>query len=130
MALTRRPLRVLLAKIGLDGHDRGIKVVARLLRDDGHEVIYLGRRQPPEYVVRVAIDEDVDVIGLSFLAGTHRAILDELLELLEQEGMDVPVVIGGTILRREIEELEGQGVAAVFPVGTPLQVIRDQFAAF
>jgi methylmalonyl-CoA mutase C-terminal domain/subunit len=128
---TQQPtrLRVLVAKLGLDGHDRGIKIVARALRDAGHEVIYLGRRQSVRAVVRTALAEDVDVLGVSDLSGTHLAVMRELMDALRAAGADdTPVVLGGTVLRRDVPALLDLGVAAVFPVGTPLQDIRDYFA--
>jgi len=124
----RRGLRVLLAKVGLDGHDRGVKVVGRLLRDSGHEVIYLGRRQECRAVVQTAIHEDVDVLGVSILSGTHATVIAELMQEIARARLDVPVVVGGTILRQEVPGLLAQGVARVFPVGTPLAEIRDYFA--
>ena len=122
-------LRVLLAKIGLDGHDRGVRVIARLLRDSGHEVIYLGRRQSAQAVVRTAIEEDVDVIGISVLSGTHDAVVDEIVAELQRARLDVPLVLGGTILRKEIPALLERGVRQVFPVGTSLEEIRAYFGS-
>jgi methylmalonyl-CoA mutase C-terminal domain/subunit len=121
--------RVLLAKIGLDGHDRGVRVIARTLRDAGHEVIYLGRRQSAEAVALAAIDEDVDVVGISILSGTHVQTAARVVGALGEAGANVPVVVGGTILRREIPGLLAAGVAAVFPVGTTLEEIRAYFDA-
>jgi methylmalonyl-CoA mutase C-terminal domain/subunit len=120
--------RVVVAKIGLDGHDRGAKVIARTLRDAGHEVIYLGRRQTAAAVARVACDEDADVVGLSVLSGTHRENVRQLTEALRAEGISPRVVVGGTILRREIPALHEAGVDAVFPVGTELETVRRYFA--
>ena len=120
------PTRVLLAKIGLDGHDRGIKVVARALRDAGMEVIYTGLHRRPAEVVRTAIDEDVDVIGVSVLSGAHMSIFTRLLELLRAEGgEDIAVVGGGVILPEDIRELEAMGVERVFGVDTPLAEIVE-----
>ncbi len=124
----RGGLRVLLAKVGLDGHDRGVKVVGRLLRDSGHEVIYLGRRQECRAVVEAALAEDVDVLGVSVLSGTHAAVISELMQEVARARLDVPVVVGGTILRQEIPGLLAQGIARVFPVGTTLAEIRNYFA--
>jgi methylmalonyl-CoA mutase C-terminal domain/subunit len=124
-----RPLRVLLAKVGLDGHDRGARVVARLLRDAGHEVLYLGRRQEIPAVVKAALEEDIDVVGVSILSGTHRTLVPALVAELRREGVEVPVVVGGTILRQEIADLLAHGVARVFPVGTPLAELRAYFDA-
>jgi methylmalonyl-CoA mutase C-terminal domain/subunit len=122
-------LRILLAKLGLDGHDRGIKIIARTLRDEGHEVVYLGRRQAVDAVVATAIAEDVDVVGISVLSGTHMETLREFMAAARAASLDAAVVAGGTILRGEIPALLDLGVAAVFPVGTPLTEIRDWFAA-
>jgi methylmalonyl-CoA mutase C-terminal domain/subunit len=121
-------LKILLAKLGLDGHDRGIRIIARTLRDEGHEVVYLGRRQAVDAVVATAIAEDVDVVGISVLSGTHRETLAELMVAARAAGLDVTVVAGGTILRSEIPALRELGVDAVFPVGTPLAEIRTYFA--
>ena len=121
------PVRVLLAKVGLDAHDRGLKVIARRLRDSGHEVIYLGRRQSAEAIAAVARDEDVDVIGVSVLSGTHAAIASRLVETMRENGIDARIVLGGTVLRREVPELLALGVDAVFPVGTTLREIDDYF---
>jgi methylmalonyl-CoA mutase C-terminal domain/subunit len=119
-----RPIRVLLGKIGLDGHDRGVKVVARGLRDAGMEVVYTGLHRTPAEVVRVAVDEDVHVIGISVLSGAHMTIFPRLLELLAAEGVtDVLVLGGGTILPEDVETLEAMGVAKVFVVDTPLAEI-------
>jgi 2-hydroxyisobutanoyl-CoA mutase small subunit len=121
-----RPIRVLLAKIGLDGHDRGVKVIARALRDAGMEVVYTGLHRRPEEVVRMAIDEDVDAIGVSLLSGAHMTIFPRLLELLDAEGADgILLVGGGTILPEDMEALEGLGVDKVFGVDTPLAEIVD-----
>lgn len=121
-------LRVLLAKIGMDGHDRGVKVIARMLRDAGHEVIYLGRRQTPEGVARTAAQEDVDVVGLSVLSGTQHSVAADVMAALKAADVFVPVVMGGTILRREIPDLTEAGIAAIFPVGTKLDDIQRWFA--
>ena len=123
-------IRVLVAKPGLDGHDRGAKVIARALRDAGMEVIYLGLRQTPEMIVNAALQEDVQVIGLSILSGAHKAIVPRVLDLLRERDMtDVLVVIGGTIPDGDAEELKKLGVAAVFQPGASLdaivQFIRD-----
>ena len=124
-----------MAKIGLDGHDRGVKVVARALRDAGMEVIYTGLHRQPEEVVRIAIDEDVDAIGVSILSGAHMHIFPRLLDLLDAEGAsdDIIVVGGGTILPEDIKELHDLGVHKVLGVDTPLQeiveTIESAFAA-
>jgi methylmalonyl-CoA mutase C-terminal domain/subunit len=117
-------IRVLVAKPGLDGHDRGAKVIARALRDAGMEVIYTGLRQTPEMIVNAALQEDVDVIGLSILSGAHNAIVPRVMDLLRQHKMeDVMVVLGGTIPEQDLSLLTKAGVAAVFGPGTPMQEI-------
>ena len=114
-----RKIRVVVAKPGLDGHDRGAKVIARALRDAGMEVIYTGLRQTPEMIVNAALQEDVDVIGLSILSGAHNAIVPRVLELLKQNKIDdVLVVVGGTIPEQDIAGLKKAGVAAIFGPGT------------
>jgi len=123
---TDRKIRVLVAKPGLDGHDRGAKVIARALRDAGMEVIYTGLRQTPEMVVSASLQEDVDVIGLSILSGAHNAIVPRVMELLKQNQMDdVLVVIGGIIPDQDIDGLKKAGVAAVFQPGTPMDAIIE-----
>ena len=118
------PIRVLVAKPGLDGHDRGAKVIARALRDAGMEVIYTGLRQTPEMIVNAALQEDVQVIGLSILSGAHNAIVPRVMELLREKKMgDVRVVVGGIIPDEDAEELKRQGVAAVFQPGASLDAI-------
>ena len=118
------PIRVLVAKPGLDGHDRGAKVIARALRDAGMEVIYTGLRQTPEQVVNAALQEDVEFIGLSILSGAHAAIIPRVMKLLEQEEMDdVQVILGGIIPDEDIDAMGRLGVAAVFQPGTPLESI-------
>jgi methylmalonyl-CoA mutase C-terminal domain/subunit len=120
------PIRVLVAKPGLDGHDRGAKVIARALRDAGMEVIYTGLRQTPEMIVNAALQEDVQVIGLSILSGAHKAIVPRVMELLHQNGMDdVKVVVGGIIPDDDAAELKRKGVAAVFQPGASLEAIVD-----
>ncbi len=115
------PIRVLVAKPGLDGHDRGAKVIARALRDAGMEVIYTGLRQTPEMIVNAALQEDVDCIGLSILSGAHNVIVPRVLALLkEREATDILVVLGGTIPEHDIADLKAQGVAEVFGPGTSL----------
>lgn len=116
------PIRVLVAKPGLDGHDRGAKIIARALRDAGMEVIYTGLRQTPEMIVNAAVQEDVDCVGLSILSGAHNAIVPRITALLKERGAgDVLVVVGGTIPEQDIASLKSQGVAAVFGSGTPLE---------
>ena len=118
------PIRVLVAKPGLDGHDRGAKIIARALRDAGMEVIYTGLRQTPEMIVSAALQEDVQVIGLSILSGAHNAIVPRVLELLREKGMaGVKVVVGGIIPDEDARELERQGVTAVFQPGVSLESI-------
>lgn len=109
--------RVLVAKLGLDGHDRGIKVVARILRDAGFEVIYTGLRQTPAKVVAAAVDEDVDAIGLSMLSGAHLALVPPVVDLLREQGLTIPVVVGGIIPERDVPILEEAGVAAILAPG-------------
>ena len=118
--------RVLIAKPGLDGHDRGAKVIARALRDAGMEVIYTGLRQTPEMIASAAAQEDVDVIGLSILSGAHNALAPRLMELLHEKGMDdVVVLIGGIIPDADIPSLKKAGIAEVFLPGTSTQDIVD-----
>ena len=115
------PLRVLVAKPGLDGHDRGAKVVAQALRDAGAEVVYSGLKRTPEEIVREAIQEDVDVVGLSILSGAHLVLARKVVDGLRAQGAgDVRVVVGGIIPPRDVEPLKALGVHAVFPMGTPL----------
>jgi methylmalonyl-CoA mutase C-terminal domain/subunit len=121
-----QPIRVLVAKPGLDGHDRGAKVIARALRDAGMEVIYTGLRQTPEMIVNAALQEDVQVIGLSILSGAHNAIVPRVMELLRRHDMaDVTVVVGGIIPDEDAEALKQQGVAAVFQPGASLDAIVE-----
>lgn len=118
---------MVLGKTGLDGHDRGIKVIARMLRDAGHDVIYLGRRCTAAQIAHAARDEDADVVGVSVLSGTHHEVAAALASELRLLEVDAPIVLGGTVLRRDIPELHRLGVAAVFPVGTRLEEIRSWF---
>ena len=118
------PIRVLVAKPGLDGHDRGARIIARALRDAGMEVIYTGLRQTPEMIVNAALQEDVQVIGLSILSGAHNAIVPRVLELLREKDMaGVKVIVGGIIPDEDARDLERQGVAAVFQPGASLEAI-------
>ena len=118
------PIRVLVSKPGLDGHDRGAKVIARALRDAGMEVIYTGLRQTPEMIVNAAIQEDVDCVGLSILSGAHNAIVPRITALLkERNAADILVVLGGTIPDQDIESLKALGVAAIFGPGTSLDAV-------
>jgi len=123
--MTERKIRVLIAKPGLDGHDRGAKVVARALRDAGMEVIYTGLRQTPEQIANAAVQEDVDVVGLSILSGAHNAIIPRLLELLreKQAADDILLVAGGIIPDADIPALKQLGVAEIFQPGTSTQDI-------
>ena len=121
-----RKIRVVIAKPGLDGHDRGAKVIARALRDVGMEVIYTGLRQTPEQIVETALQEDADVIGISILSGAHNYVCPRLTELLKEKGLnDVLVVVGGIIPDADVETLKGLGIAAVFQPGTPMRSIID-----
>ncbi len=122
--MTGKPLRVLVGKVGLDGHDRGAKVVAQALRDAGMEVIYTGLRQTPEQIVEAALQEDVQVIGLSILSGAHMQLLPPVLEMLrEQDSSDIIVVVGGIIPREDVIYLKEQGVAEVFTPGSTTEDI-------
>ena len=119
-AAAERKIRVLLAKVGLDGHDRGIKTVARFLADAGMEVVFTGLRSTPEQVAQAAAQEDVDVVGLSFLAGDHMILAPRVLECLRKRGVDrALVLLGGVILNRDVPELKQQGIDEVFLPGTP-----------
>jgi methylmalonyl-CoA mutase C-terminal domain/subunit len=120
------PIRVLIAKPGLDGHDRGAKVIARALRDAGVEVIYSGLHQTPEQIVETAVQEDVGGVGMSVLSGAHMTLFPRVAELLAERGADDVVVFGGGIIPDDdIEELRRRGLAAVFTPGTPLQTVTD-----
>lgn len=120
------PIRVLVAKPGLDGHDRGAKIIARALRDAGMEVIYTGLRQTPEMVVSAAIQEDVDCIGLSILSGAHNVLIPRITALLrELQAQDILLVLGGTIPSQDAEGLQRSGVSAIFGPGTPLDTIVE-----
>jgi methylmalonyl-CoA mutase C-terminal domain/subunit len=119
-------VRIVLAKPGLDGHDRGVKVVARALRDAGFEVIYIGLRQTPEMIVEAALQEDAQVIGLSIHSGAHMTLIPRVMEVLKaKQAEDVMVFAGGIIPDEDIEELKRLGVAAIFTPGAPLQEIVD-----
>jgi methylmalonyl-CoA mutase C-terminal domain/subunit len=125
-----RKIRVVVAKPGLDGHDRGAKIVARALRDAGMEVIYTGLHQTPEQIVETAIQEDADAVGISLLSGAHMTLVPRILELLRENGAeDVLVVLGGTIPDDDAEELKKQGVAAVFGPGAPTSDIVEFLTA-
>jgi methylmalonyl-CoA mutase C-terminal domain/subunit len=126
MSSTEKKIKVLIAKPGLNGHDRGAKVVARALRDAGMEVIYTGLRQTPEQIVETAIQEDVDVIGLSILSGAHMTLLPRVTQLLKEKGIDdVLVIAGGIIPTEDVPKLKEAGIAEVFGPGTPLQTIIE-----
>jgi methylmalonyl-CoA mutase C-terminal domain/subunit len=127
--MTRR-LRVIVAKPGLDGHDRGAKVIARALRDAGMEVIYTGLRQTPEQIVAAALQEDADVIGLSILSGAHMHVCQRVMELLRERGLDdVLVVVGGIIPDADRARLREIGVTGIFPPGTPMRDIVEYLTA-
>jgi len=124
MSQTKRPIRVLVAKVGLDGHDRGAKVIATALRDAGMEVIYTGLRQTPEMVVNAALQEDVDAIGVSILSGAHNTVFTKIMGLLKEKGMnDVLVTGGGIIPETDIQTLQELGVGKLFAPGTPTTTI-------
>ncbi len=115
--------RVLVAKVGLDGHDRGVKVVARILRDAGYEVIYTGLFQTPETVAAAAVDEDVDAIGLSMLSGAHMTLAPLVVEAVRERGTDIPVIVGGIVPDQDIADLREAGVAAVLTPGAAAEEI-------
>jgi methylmalonyl-CoA mutase C-terminal domain/subunit len=119
--------KVLVAKLGLDGHDRGAKVVARALRDAGFEVVYLGVHQTPEDIVKAAIEEDVSVIGLSILSGSHLELVQDVIKLMKEKGLNIPVIVGGIIPPEDVDELKKLGVYAVCGPGTLLRDIIDLF---
>jgi methylmalonyl-CoA mutase C-terminal domain/subunit len=124
--MTARPLKVLIAKPGLDGHDRGAKVLARGLRDEGFEVVYTGLRQTPEMVATAALQEDVDVVGLSILSGAHMTLVPRVCRLLGEEGLDdVLVVIGGIIPDDDAAALRAAGVAGIFGPGTTIAEVAE-----
>jgi methylmalonyl-CoA mutase, C-terminal domain len=125
-APTARKIRVVVAKPGLDGHDRGAKIIARALRDAGMEVIYTGLHQTPEQIVETVLQEDADAVGLSILSGAHMTLVPKVIELLRaQDAGDVIVTVGGTIPAQDIPELKELGVAEVFTPGAPTQAIID-----
>jgi methylmalonyl-CoA mutase C-terminal domain/subunit len=124
------PLRVVIAKPGLDGHDRGAKVIARALRDAGMEVVYTGLHQTPEQIAATVLEEDADALGLSILSGAHMTLVPRILELLREQGTDdVLVVVGGTIPNDDADELRRMGVAEVFTPGSPTGAIVDFLSA-
>ena len=121
-----RKIRVVIAKPGLDGHDRGAKIIARALRDAGMEVIYTGLHQTPEQIVETALQEDADAVGISILSGAHMTLVPKILEGLREEGLEeVLVVVGGTIPKPDVEELKAQGVAEIFTPGAPVSEIVE-----
>ena len=122
--MQKHKTRVLIAKVGLDSQDRGVKIVARTLRDAGLEVIYTGIRQSVDQVIGAAVQEDVDLLGLSFLAGDHLVLAPKVIQGLKEKGReDIPVLVGGIILKRHVQELIGMGVKKVFLPGTPMTEI-------
>lgn len=124
--MAKRKLRILVAKPGLDGHDRGAKVISRALRDAGFEVIYTGLRRTPEEIVSAAVQEDVDLIGLSILSGAHNVLFPKIIQLLEQQGVeDVRVIAGGIIPEKDIPGLKKIGISEIFLPGTSSQEIVD-----
>ena len=126
MSASEKKIRVVVAKPGLDGHDRGAKIIARALRDAGMEVIYTGLHQTPDQIVATVIQEDADAVGLSILSGAHMTLVPRVIELLrEQDAGDVPVVVGGTVPADDIVELKALGVAEVFTPGAPTQDIIE-----
>jgi len=121
-----RKIRVVIAKPGLDGHDRGAKIIARALRDAGMEVIYTGLHQTPEQIVETALQEDADAVGISILSGAHMTLVPKILEGLREEGLEeVLVVVGGTIPKPDVEALKEQGVAEIFTPGAPVSEIVE-----
>jgi methylmalonyl-CoA mutase C-terminal domain/subunit len=130
-ARMKRPIRVLIAKVGLDGHDRGAKVIASFLRDAGMEVIYTGLRQTPEMVVNAALQEDVDAIGVSILSGAHMTVFPKIMTLMKEKGMnDVLLTGGGIIPDADMKKLNEQGVGQLFPPGTDTKVIIDYITEY
>jgi methylmalonyl-CoA mutase C-terminal domain/subunit len=122
----KRPIRILVAKVGLDGHDRGAKIIAISLRDAGMEVIYTGLRQTPEMVVNAALQEDVDVIGISILSGAHNTVFPKIMQLMKEKGMDDVLVTGGGIIPDDdMDTLHDIGVGKLFPPGTPTHDIVE-----
>ena len=117
--------RVLVAKVGLDGHDRGVKVVARILRDAGFEVIYTGLFQTPETVAAAAVDEDVDAIGLSMLSGAHMTLAPLVVEKVRERGVDIPVIVGGIVPDQDIEQLTAAGVAKIMTPGASAEAVAQ-----
>ena len=132
--MPEKKIRVLIAKPGLDGHDRGAKVIARALRDAGMEVIYTGLRQTPEQIVAAALQEDVDVVGLSVLSGAHMGLAEKIIvKLKEENAADKMVLVGGTILKKDVAKLKDMGVSEVFATGSrleePIKFIKEKLGA-
>ena len=126
MQATQRPVRILVAKVGLDGHDRGAKVIATALRDAGMEVIYTGLRQTPDMVVNTALQEEVDAIGISILSGAHNTIFPKIIQLMKEKGIDDVLLTGGGIIpEADIAGLQAMGVGQIFHPGTPTTAIAD-----
>ena len=121
--------KILVAKVGLDGHDRGIKVVARILRDAGFEVLYTGLRQSPEMVAAAAAQEDVDAVGISILSGGHLALVPEVIAALRARDVDVPVIVGGIVPPQDVDVLLAAGVAEILGPGAPAAAVVDAFAS-
>ncbi|GGP21965.1 methylmalonyl-CoA mutase [Thermocladium modestius] len=121
-----RRIKVIVAKLGLDGHDRGAKVIARALAEAGMDVVYTGMRQTPRQVVETAVQEDADVVGISILSGSHLELVKELMDEMRRRGIDIPVMVGGIIPPEDEESLKQMGVAEVFGPGTPLSIIVDK----
>lgn len=123
--MSSKRIKILIGKLGLDGHDRGAKVLALSFRDAGMEVVYTGLRQTPESIVKTAIEEDVDVIGLSFMAGTHMIFTSKIMRILEEKGVkgQIKVLVGGTIPKKDISKLKETGVSEVFQIGTPTKTV-------
>jgi methylmalonyl-CoA mutase, C-terminal domain len=131
LGFMNRPIRVLVAKVGLDGHDRGAKVIASFLRDAGMEVIYTGLRQTPEMVVNAALQEDVDAIGVSILSGAHNTVFPKIMALMKEKGMnDVLLTGGGIIPDNDIKKLNELGVGTLFPPGTDTSAIVDYITSY
>ena len=122
----KKKIRILVAKPGLDGHDRGAKIICRALRDAGYEVIYTGLRRTPDEIVTSAVQEDVDIVGLSILSGAHNVLFPQILDLLKKnDAADIQVIAGGIIPEKDIPELKKKGIAEIFPPGTSTQDIVD-----
>lgn len=123
--MENRKKRILMAKIGLDYHSRGVKVISRLLRDKGFEVVYTGLYQRPEMIVATALQEDVDLIGISILSGAHLTLISKLTHLIAEQGISIPIIVGGIIPERDVAQLKKLGVKEIFGPGTTLDAISD-----